>query len=259
VSDSACDPSVAALERVAALGWRPLESAWLGGWLLRAAGGFTGRANSTLPLGDPGSPLPVAVDHVEHWYGGRDLAPRFLLPTPTPDAEALDAELDRRGWAYGERVRVLVAPVVGRALAPLAPDLTVVVDGEPDDAWVAAYHYRGTPLPPQARAVLAGGVELGFVSVRELATERVLAIARGSVDRDESGAAWLGVTAVEVAPAARGRGLGRAVMAAVLDWGRGRGAECCYLQVSEENAPALAMYDRLGFAEHHRYHYRLAP
>jgi N-acetylglutamate synthase len=25
------------------------------------------------------------------------------------------------------------------------------------------------------------------------------------------------------------------------------------------NAPALALYDRLGFTEHHRYHYRLGP
>src|SRR4051794_30912048 len=57
------------LEDVAADGWRPLEQDWLGargqGWRLRAAAGFTGRANSVLPLGDPGQPLPDAVDAVE--------------------------------------------------------------------------------------------------------------------------------------------------------------------------------------------------
>jgi ribosomal protein S18 acetylase RimI-like enzyme len=31
------------------------------------------------------------------------------------------------------------------------------------------------------------------------------------------------------------------------------------LQVASANEPALALYERLGFAEHHRYHYRLAP
>ena len=45
----------------AALHWQAPEQERLGDWLLRAAEGFTGRANSALPLGDPGSPLPEAV------------------------------------------------------------------------------------------------------------------------------------------------------------------------------------------------------
>ena len=36
-----------------------------------------------------------------------------------------------------------------------------------------------------------------------------------------------------------------------------RGGTSCLLQVVESNAPALALYERLGFTEHHRYHYRL--
>lgn len=39
------------LERTAAAHWRGTEEQWLGDWLLRAAEGFTGRANSVLPLG----------------------------------------------------------------------------------------------------------------------------------------------------------------------------------------------------------------
>src|SRR4051794_39097267 len=48
---------VAEVQRVAALGWRALELESLGDWLLRAGGGFTGRANSALPLGSPGMEL----------------------------------------------------------------------------------------------------------------------------------------------------------------------------------------------------------
>jgi hypothetical protein len=40
--------SIENLERAAAAGWRACEGEWLGGWLLRAAEGFTGRANSAL-------------------------------------------------------------------------------------------------------------------------------------------------------------------------------------------------------------------
>jgi hypothetical protein len=52
--------SIPGLERAAASGWRGTEEASLGGWLLRAAGGFTGRANSALAIGDPGMPLAAA-------------------------------------------------------------------------------------------------------------------------------------------------------------------------------------------------------
>ena len=42
-------------------------------------------------------------------------------------------------------------------------------------------------------------------------------------------------------------------------WARERGGHSCLLQVAGSNAPAFALYERLGFTEHHRYHYRLGP
>jgi ribosomal protein S18 acetylase RimI-like enzyme len=79
-------------------------------------------------------------------------------------------------------------------------------------------------------------------------------VARGAVV-DE----WLVVTAVTVDDRYRRRGLATAVMDALGSWGRTHGARSCLLQVVESNAPALALYARLGFTEHHRYHYRLGP
>src|ERR1700744_4974728 len=90
------------LERVAATHWRGTEEEWLGGWLLRAADGFTGRANSALPLGDPGRPLGAAVDAVTRWYTERGLPPAIAVPVPLDAADgparALDHELGQRGW-----------------------------------------------------------------------------------------------------------------------------------------------------------------
>jgi ribosomal protein S18 acetylase RimI-like enzyme len=37
------------------------------------------------------------------------------------------------------------------------------------------------------------------------------------------------------------------------------GATTGWLQVEAGNAPALALYDALGFTPHHAYHYRRAP
>jgi ribosomal protein S18 acetylase RimI-like enzyme len=69
---------------------------------------------------------------------------------------------------------------------------------------------------------------------------------------------WVGFRGIEVAPEHRRQGLGVAVVAALLEWGAERGATTAYLQVLGDNAPAIALYERLGFTTHHSYRY-LAP
>jgi N-acetylglutamate synthase len=241
------------LEEISAAGWRGLETQWQGDWLMRAAGGFTGRANSALLLGDPGMALPGAVDEVKGWYAARGLPPKFQVPLP--DSASADQWLAEHGWTWFDEVRVLVADIdhlLEATLADVGPARVITVDPHPDDAWLAAYHYRGGALPAHARSVIDNGDQLGFASVRTVSgTGEVLAIARGSVDRR-----WLGVTAVEVVPSQRGQGLAGIVLGALATWADGLGAHSCYLQVSVDNAAALALYQRAGFVDHHRYHYR---
>ena len=54
-------------------GWRAGDEAALGDWLLRAADGVTGQANSALVVGDPGHPLEAALPAVTNWYAARGL------------------------------------------------------------------------------------------------------------------------------------------------------------------------------------------
>ena len=56
------------------------------------------------------------------------------------------------------------------------------------------------------------------------------------------------VNSVASAPDRRGRGVGRAVLSAFLAEARARGASVIHLEVSEANAPAIALYRALGFA-----------
>jgi hypothetical protein len=60
--------STLGLQTVLARHWVAPETERLGGWLLRAAGGFTNRANSVLALGPPGRPPDDAVAAVVAWY-----------------------------------------------------------------------------------------------------------------------------------------------------------------------------------------------
>lgn len=239
---------VADLERLAARGWRGSEEEPLGGWLLRAGGGFTGRANTVLVTGDPGRSLPEAVGAVAAWYGARGLRPGAALPGV--QSRPADAAFAAAGWARDEDVLVLTAPLAPGA----APDVAVALSPTPDDGWLAAYRYRGRAAPGTARAVLSSGGRVAFAAVRPGPGEPPFAVARGVVTDD-----WLGGSAVTVAEGHRRRGLATALMAALTRWAGGHGARWVYLQVSASNAPARALYRRAGYVEHHRYHYRWAP
>jgi GNAT superfamily N-acetyltransferase len=242
-------PTVADLELISAESWRGLEREPYGDWLLRAGGGFTGRANSVLVVGEPPVALPAAVAAVTCWYGERGLRPRAQVPLP--GAEAADAAFAAAGWSRDEDVLVLTAPLAGWP----EPSVAVSIAAEPDDDWLVGYRYRGSALPPVAREVLLAADDPAFLTVRlDPAPAPPAAVARGVVVDG-----WLVVTAVTVDEVYRRRGLATAVMASLGAWAADRGGHSCTLQVVATNAPALALYDRLGFTEHHRYHYRLAP
>jgi ribosomal protein S18 acetylase RimI-like enzyme len=246
------------LERIAAAHWRGTEEEWLGGWLLRAAEGFTGRANSALPLGDPGMPLDQALDAVTEWYRARGLPPMIVVPmglAADPAGHQLDRHLSERQWLMrpGPAFVMLADLPLGVRPHELLPGREVRLSPEPDDAWAARYHYRGQDhLPPVARKVLTSAREQLFVSIRDGGS--VLAIARLSM-----AGGLAGITAVEVHPDHRRQGLGAAITeAACLAAGR-RGLDRVFLQVEVDNAGARALYKRLGFRDSHRYHYRIAP
>jgi GNAT superfamily N-acetyltransferase len=65
--------------------------------------------------------------------------------------------------------------------------------------------------------------------------------------------------ALEVAPSARRRGLGRALARGAASWAVEAGASVLALAVNEVNGAARALYAGLGMREAARYHYREAP
>ncbi|MGW2279928.1 GNAT family N-acetyltransferase [Streptomyces sp. NPDC001770] len=240
----------AELTRVTARAWQPVESAALGEWELRAASGFTRRANSVLPLGDPGMPVADALAHATRWYAERGLPAYVQAGTGAADSqEALCAGLEEHGWRREVSAEVRIA-----ALAPLGDqdsDISrVLLDRTADARWLERYHRAGPDSAPMLR-VLTQGPSVWFATVPgDDPAGAPAAIGRCVVD-----GRWAGFGAIEVNPDHRRRGLATTVMTALARTALAEGASAAWLQVEEDNAGALALYDRMGFVTHHRYHH----
>lgn len=253
------------LTRIAARGWQPVERERLGEWELRAAAGFTRRANSVLPLGDPGVPLDEALTAVRHWYADRGLPARIQLATGAEGTqEPLCAEVERRGWRREVTAELWIGGLAAVADRPAGD--TVVEDGAvgergvggvvlsrvADEAWLSGYQRKG--VSEVALKVLGSGPSVWFATVPGAAGEGPAAIGRCVVD-----GRWAGFSAVEVAPEWRRQGLATTVMTVLARRALEEGASAGWLQVELDNLGAREMYAGMGFSAHHAYHHYRGP
>jgi N-acetylglutamate synthase len=238
--------STARLQSICSAGWPARETEQLGEWQLRAHAGITGRANSAMAIGDPGAPVPAALDAVTQWYADRGLAPLLQLPLADPDNQVM-TEL---GWRRQHVTIVQVAPVAALLSSlPRRDDLTATVAATPSAEWRSLMHDLDAADPETHLEILAGAAVVGFATVHR--GDEPVGIGRVSVDGD-----WAGITSVDVAPAARRQGIASAVMRSLVGWAGERGATATYLQVRAANDAALRLYAALGYATHHPYVYR---
>ncbi|MFB7941088.1 GNAT family N-acetyltransferase [Streptomyces sp. NPDC056049] len=241
------------LSRAAARAWQPVESEQLGEWTLRAADGFTRRANSVLPSGDPGRPVAEALEAVREWYAGRKLPAYVQTATGAEGTqELLCAELERLGWHREVTAELRIA-----ALAPLADrepgPVEVVLSRTLGEPWLRRYQRFAGGKQEVWRHVLTSGPSVWFASVAGTG-EVPAAIGRCVFD-----GRWAGFMAVEVDPEQRRRGLATAVMAALARQALDEGASAAWLQVESDNGGARALYDGMDFAVHHHYHHYRQP
>jgi ribosomal protein S18 acetylase RimI-like enzyme len=198
----------------------------LGDWVLRTVAEAPGlrlpRTNSCLAIGDPGLPLRAAVGSVNAFYDS-------LGRTPLVQVEA-GSEIERAFLA------------AGWAGVPTEDTSFHVADH------AEALAGCGSPGP----------VVTTLDDTRALA---VLSLAGNEVGRvrGELNGEWLGIHGLQVEASRRRRGHARELMAGLLDAGTSAGASTVWLQVADDNRPALALYGGLGFRWHHACRYLTTP
>ncbi|MEZ5851245.1 MAG: GNAT family N-acetyltransferase [Hyphomicrobiaceae bacterium] len=241
--------TVIALEESAFNAWPALDTIVLDGWIVRLAGGYTKRANSVNAL-CPRAPARDIVPAAARIFAREGLPLVFRL-SPLADAEA-DADLARLGFAHLDETIVMTKPL---ADAP-PPDPDVQLDQGPSPAWLDA-HADANAVPDGRRILherLLGAIRLPMACAT---------LANGGIP-----VAWglgvacnanVGLFDIVTAPDARRQGAGRRLVGSLMAWGRSQGATHAFLQVVAANAPAIALYEKLGFRAAYRYHYRMAP
>jgi ribosomal protein S18 acetylase RimI-like enzyme len=219
---------------------------------MRAADGFTGRANSTLTCGDPGVPIPRALGAVEGFAREHGIKPTAHVVKGSPQERAVEAA----GWRVD-----LDHPGGAESLVMTGP-LEKFADGVAENRDLPGWWEltAGSEVSAAQRHVLGSGGNVCFASITGHGPENgskdgsengtVIAAVRGAVVEDV-----LHVARLAVRPSHRRQGLARRLMGELAGWGLEQGATTCALQVAEHNEPAIRLYEELGCTEHHRYRY----
>jgi ribosomal protein S18 acetylase RimI-like enzyme len=235
-----------ALEVVCSDAWPPLSQKFLGQWRLRWAGGFTGRANSALAVGEPGGDLSDTLRAVCDFAHSHAIPPKIQVVQDT----ATEAAIAAAGWVpdiahpAGHDVVVLIADA-----RPGAPGDARMLPG-PTPAWWELTVGSTEPTDAERHVLTGGKIGYGVVDVDGVTA----GVVRGAVVDDV-----LHIARLAVRPGYRRQGLAVRLLDAAAAWAAELGATRTVLQVSVTNAPALALYGSLGFAEHHRYRYWVPP
>jgi ribosomal protein S18 acetylase RimI-like enzyme len=248
--------SIVEIEERFRCAWPAAEVEEIGGWRLRYMSGVSRRANSVWPgAGEAprGASLEDRIARVEAFYTARGEPARFqIFPGAAP--AGLDEVLAARGYAIESPVSVQVATAEQLArVAPREGAIHARVEATSTRAWwsLAGERSRFAHVPEVYRGLLGRlGPRAGY-AIAERDGEPI-ATGLGVAERG-----FAGVFSMLTLPEHRGRGAGRALLAALARWAEARGVAHVHLQVERDNAAALALYSRAGFSELYGYHYRL--
>ena len=232
----------------------PPQQRWLDGWLLRFSPGKAKRARCVQAVADGRLPLDERLALCAAAYRDAGL-PMAVRITPFSLPAGLDQALQDRGYRAFDDTRVMVGVPAALPDEPL-PDDSLLEPVSHAEFAEAVGAMRGSPAAQraaQAERLQHSPVPYQGWLLRRRSDGHVLACGQSA-----SEAEIVGLYDVFTEPGARGRGLARALCAAMLARAHQRGARLAYLQVEADNLPARAIYHRLGFADAYAYHYRSA-
>jgi GNAT superfamily N-acetyltransferase len=226
------------------------------GWVLRASGTDTRRANAVTALQASTLPLDEKIAYCEAWYH-RYGQPAIFRLTDAFSPPGLDAALAARG--YSREVETLVrtldlaADGVDHGFT-LPPGAKIVERSEADglrDVHLLKHASAELMQQDAHRQMLWRGTQV-YASLKTINGLAATGMAR--VERDH-----VGIFAMRTAERARRKGYASMLVSYLLGWAAAHGARTAFLQVDAANTIANRVYDKFGFAAQYAYWHRVAP
>jgi ribosomal protein S18 acetylase RimI-like enzyme len=236
--------------------WPALQTILHGGWVMRLSSSHTKRANSVNAI-DPATQFESLRAAAERLYASHHLPTIFRL-SPLADP-AIDQALEQAGYTKSDPSLVLHTALTTTQTTP-----DIEITPTPSAEWLTG-SAEANNIPPHLRPihdrmVTAIALPAAFAIIRApgrapgRAPDRTNNRAIGfGLAVHERGA--VGLFDIIINPPDRGHGHGRRIANALLHWGHQAGAHTAYLQVTEANRIATALYQSLGFEA--AYHYRI--
>lgn len=236
------------LERRSFNAWPAPQTLLMGGWVVRAAGGYTKRANSANAM-QAGAALDEPLLHEIEQVYARMGQPCIFRISPLANAE-VDALLQARGYQLQDPSLFMHRPGQPADLQGTA----IVVEQASSRSWLEGV-CKASSLPPHQQALHSAivgciGLRCGYASI----VQNGQTVAWGLAVLEKEAA---GLYDVVVVPQMRGRGLGRMLLKGLLRWAAEQGVRSTDLQVAGSNHVAQTLYASLGFEPVYGYHYRI--
>ena len=224
------------IERAHVYAWPALRTAVLDGWLWRASGGGSQRANSVSTVDFTGRDVEAAIDTVEARYRALGAPVRFQTFDHSLPA-GLDDRLRARGYRESEATTTMV-----KRIEPAEAVAGVDIRDHGWDGWRATYLSGITESRRAINSLILGQVPgpRGFFGV--IRNDTVLSTALCVVS--------FGCAVVECVATrtdVQRQGAGSAVMRSVEQWACSQPADILALQVVSSNVAAVGLYQGLGF------------
>lgn len=231
----------------------PPQQRWLDGWLVRYQPGKARRSRCINAVAEGRLPLADRLALAEAVYRDAALPMLFRISRHTRP-QSLDEQLAASGWRLVDPTCVMLRSALPRQSGPALPSGLRWVSLDAKAFAQTVGELRGSP--PEHRASHAHRLHHCPVPCQGFALQResdAALLACGQVAQE---AELVGLYDIHTHDSARREGLASLLCERLLSHSASQGAKIAYLQVSADNAPARALYRRLGFVDAYGYHYR---